>query len=77
MFSVFSIPLLFNVIDACIGKHSSLYNHASVRYRPRFCIGCKNTAESFPHSFMQHTYGYVTCSKVNAKNSQTSSDVTI
>jgi hypothetical protein len=48
MFSVFSIPLLFNVIDACIGKNCSLYNHSSVRYRPRFCIGCKNTAESFP-----------------------------
>jgi hypothetical protein len=39
--------LLFNVTDACIGKHGSLYNHSSVRYRPRFCIGCKNTAESF------------------------------
>jgi hypothetical protein len=24
-----------------------------------------------------HTYGYVTCSKVNARNSRTSSDVTI
>jgi hypothetical protein len=48
MFSVFSITLLFNVIDSCIGKHGSLYNHSSVRYRPRFCIGCKNTAESFP-----------------------------
>jgi hypothetical protein len=76
-----------------------------------FCIGCKNTAESFlflftvflplphnprsmhlivqrllslsrfpPTSFCNkrhHTYGYVTCSKVNAKSSRTSSDVTI
>jgi hypothetical protein len=30
-----------------------------------------------PHSFLQHTYDYVTCSKVNARSSQTSSDVTI
>jgi hypothetical protein len=30
-----------------------------------------------PHSFLQHTYCYVTCSKVNARSSQTSSDVTI
>jgi hypothetical protein len=28
-------------------------------------------------SFLQHTYGYVTCSKVNARSSRTSSDVTI
>jgi hypothetical protein len=72
-----------------------------------FCIGCKNTAESFlflftvslqpalysPHrkAFIiiislpptpssnkpHHTYGYVTCSKVKARSSQTSSDVTI
>jgi hypothetical protein len=33
--------------------------------------------KAFPHSFLQHTYGYVTCSKVNAKTSQTSSEVTI
>jgi hypothetical protein len=33
--------------------------------------------KAFPHSFLQHTYGYVTCSKVNAKTSRTSSDVTI
>jgi hypothetical protein len=30
-----------------------------------------------PHSFLQHTYGYVTCSKVNSRSSRTSSDVTI
>jgi hypothetical protein len=28
-----------------------------------------------PHSFLRHTCGYVTCSKVNAKTSRTSSDV--
>jgi hypothetical protein len=70
-----------------------------------FCIGCKNTAESFlflftvslpprpqsalhaPHGIAlsptpsrnkrHQTYCYVTCSKVNAKTSRTSSDVTI
>jgi hypothetical protein len=68
-----------------------------------FCIGCKNTAESFlflftvslppsqsalhtPHRIAlppllparsDTTHSYVTCSKVNAKSSQTSSDVTI
>jgi hypothetical protein len=30
-----------------------------------------------PHSFLHHTYVYVTCSKVNARSSRTSSDVTI
>jgi hypothetical protein len=30
-----------------------------------------------PLSFLQHTYSYVTCSKVNARSSGTSSDVTI
>jgi hypothetical protein len=78
-----------------------------------FCIGCKNTAESFffsVHCFpttppppttralcassyivyyhylasptpscnkQHHTYGYVTCYKINARSSLTSSDVTI
>jgi hypothetical protein len=76
-----------------------------------FCVGCKNTAESFlflftvslpppppqpalyaPHRIAfiiiislpptpscnkrHHTYNYVTCSKVNVRNSRTSSDVT-
>jgi hypothetical protein len=30
-----------------------------------------------PHSFLQQTYGYVTCSKVNARSSGTNFDVTI
>jgi hypothetical protein len=30
-----------------------------------------------PHYFLQHTYGYVTCFKVNARSSGKSSDVTI
>jgi hypothetical protein len=74
-----------------------------------FCIGCKNTTESFlflftvflhppqpalhgPHRIAfiiiillppllpatsDTTHSYVTCSKVNAKTSRTSSDVTI
>jgi hypothetical protein len=33
--------------------------------------------KAFPHSFLQHKYGYVTFSKVNARSSGTSSDVTI
>jgi hypothetical protein len=74
-----------------------------------FCIGCRNTAESFLFLFTvslpplhnqrymrlivyyhylasaptpscnkrHHTYNYVTCSNVNARNSRTSSDVPI
>jgi hypothetical protein len=30
-----------------------------------------------PHSFLKHTYGYVTCSNINARSNGTSSDLTI
>jgi hypothetical protein len=54
-----------------------------------FCIGCKNVAENFLFLFTvslpptpscnkrDTTHSYVTCSKVNAKSSQTSSDGTV
>jgi hypothetical protein len=40
--------LKFQILNA---NYCCAYNHSSVRYRPRSCIGCKNTAESFLQYF--------------------------
>jgi hypothetical protein len=77
-----SIRLLFNVIDACIGHtcNTTRIQHDNV-------IPCASSYSVYYHYLpsptpsgnkRHHTYGYVTCSKVNvARSSGTSSDVTI
>jgi hypothetical protein len=80
LFSVFSIPLLFNGIDACIGhtcntkriQHNTVIPCASL-YSVYYYL-----SSPIPSATRAHTYDYVTRFMVNiVRSSGPSSDVTI